>query len=191
LGPAVAVFIAIAAGGLAEIKRLSGARMVASAPDVPALRTGTPDMPAVAVDRVINDGDTITLGGTTLTALVTPGHTKGCTTWTMMTTEDGKPYTVMFYCSTSVVDRLVGNPGYPGIVTDYERTFARFRTLSADVFLSNHPGFFRMEQKRKQMAPGAVNPFVDSGELQRFVTQSEAEFRETLSRESRAVTAQR
>ena len=77
------------------------------------------------------------------------------------------------------------------VVTDYERTFARFRTLSADVFLSNHPGFFRMEQKRKQMAPGAVNPFVDSGELQRFVTQSEAEFRETLSRESRAVTAQR
>jgi metallo-beta-lactamase class B len=172
------------AGGLAELKRLSGAQMVASAADAPALRAGTPDMPAIVVDRVVADGDTLRLGKATLTALITPGHTKGCTTWTMTTTEGGKDYRVMFYCSTSVVDRLVGNVGYPQIVADYERTFARFRTLAADVFLSNHPGFFRMEQKRKQMAPGGPNPFVDPGELQRFVATSEQQFRETLARES-------
>ena len=174
------------AGGLAELKRLSGAQMVASAADAPALRAGSLDMPAIVVDRVVTDGDTVRLGKATLTAHITPGHTKGCTTWTMTTTDGGKDYRVMFYCSTSVVDRLVGNVGYPEIVADYERTFARFRTLQADVFLSNHPGFFRMEQKRKQMAPGGPNPFVDPGELQRFAATSEQQFRETLARESQS-----
>jgi metallo-beta-lactamase class B len=172
------------AGGLAELKRLSGAQMVASAGDAPALRAGAPDMPAIVVDRVVADNETVRLGDTTLTGLVTPGHTKGCTTWTMTTTEGGKDYRVMFYCSTSVVDRLVGNAGYPQIVADYERTFARFRTLSADVFLSNHPGFFRMAQKKKQMTAGGPNPFVDPGELQRFVATSEQDFRAALARES-------
>jgi metallo-beta-lactamase class B len=172
------------AGGLAELKRVSGAQMIASAGDAPMLRAGAPDMPAIVVDRVVTDGETVRLGNTTLTALVTPGHTKGCTTWTMTTTDGGKDYRVMFYCSTSVVDRLVGNAGYPQIVADYERTFARFRTLSTDVFLSNHPGFFRMEQKKRQMTSGAPNPFVDPGELQRFVATSEQDFRATLARES-------
>ena len=91
----------------------------------------------------------------TLTAHITPGHTKGCTTWTMTTTDGGKDYRVMFYCSTSVVDRLVGNAAIRRSSATTSAPFARFRTMSADVFLSNHPGFFRMEQKRKQMAPGA------------------------------------
>ena len=104
-----------------------------------------------------------------------------------MTTSDGtRPYRVLFYCSTSVVDRLVGNTGYPQIVTDYEHTFARYRQMSADVFLANHPGFFEMERKRKAMTPGAPNPFVDPGELQRFVTASERDFREVLTRESQS-----
>jgi len=172
------------AGGLAELKRLSGAQMVASAGDAPALRAGTSDMPAVVIDRVIADGETLHLGGTTLTAIVTPGHTQGCTTWAMTTTDGGREYRVLFYCSTSVVDRLVGNATYPQIVTDYERTFARFRTLSADVFLANHPDFFQMELKRTRTTPGGSNPFVDPAELQRFVATSERAFRETLTRES-------
>ena len=172
------------AGGLAELKRLSGAQVVASAGDAPALRTGTPDMPALTIDRVIGDGDTVRLGGATLTALVTSGHTNGCTTWAMTTTDGGREYRVLFYCSTSVVDRLVGNSQYPQIVADYERTFARVRALSADVFLANHPDFFQMELKKARITPGGPNPFVDPGELQRFVATSERTFRETLTRES-------
>jgi metallo-beta-lactamase class B len=172
------------AGGLAELKRLTGAPMIASGPDASALSAGAEDMPPIVVSRVVADGDTVHLASTALTAHITPGHTKGCTTWTMTTSDGGTPYRVLFYCSTSVVDRLVGNAGYPQIVGDYERTFARFRTMSADVFLSNHPGFFGMERKRKAMTSGAANPFVDSGELQRFVTASERDFREALGRES-------
>ena len=171
------------AGGLAELKRLSGAMMVASDRDAPALRSGSQDMPAVVVDRVIRDGETLRLGDTTLTALVTPGHTKGCTTWTMTTTESGRVYSVIFYCSTSVVDRLVGNTQYPEIVADYERTFSRLRTLSSDVFLGPHPTFFDMETKRKKMNDGAPNPFVDPTELGRSVAQSERQFRLELRKQ--------
>ncbi|HEU0005155.1 MAG TPA: subclass B3 metallo-beta-lactamase, partial [Terriglobia bacterium] len=117
------------AGGLAELKRLSGATMVASAGDAPALRAGGPAMPAVVVDRIVRDGEALRLGDTTLTAHVTPGHTKGCTTWTMTATEKGSTHRVVFYCSTSVVDRLVGNAQYPQIVTDYEHSFRKLRAL--------------------------------------------------------------
>jgi metallo-beta-lactamase class B len=171
------------AGGLAELKRLSGGMMVASDGDAKALRSGSQDMPAVGVDRVIRDGETLQLGDTILMAHVTPGHTKGCTTWTTTTTESGRAYTVIFYCSTSVVDRLVGNTQYPEIVADYERTFARLRTFSSDVFLGPHPGFFDMETKRKKMNDGAPNPFVDPTELGRSVAQSERQFRLELRKQ--------
>jgi metallo-beta-lactamase class B len=174
------------AGGLAELKRLTGAPMIASGPDASTLSAGAEDMPPIVIDRVVDDGDTVQLANATLTAHVTPGHTKGCTTWTMTTSDGVRPYRVLFYCSTSVVDRLLGNARYPQIVGDYERTFARFRTMSADVFLANHPGFFQMERKRKAMASGGANPFVDPGELQRFVATSEQAFRETLARESKS-----
>lgn len=171
------------AGGLAELKRLSGATMVASAGDAPALRAGGPAMPAVVVDRIVGDGDALRLGDTTLTAHVTPGHTKGCTTWTMTATEKGSTHRVVFYCSTSVVDRLVGNAQYPQIVTDYEHSFRKLRALSSDVFLAPHPFFFGLEEKRKRMTEAASNPFVDPAELRRFVENSEREFRSTLNKE--------
>ncbi len=174
------------AGGLAELKRLTGAPMIASGPDASALSAGAEDMPPIVINRVVDDGDTVQLANTTLTAHITPGHTKGCTTWTMTTSDGVRPYRVLFYCSTSVVDRLAGNTGYPQIVVDYEHTFARLRTMSADVFLANHPGFFEMERKRKAMTSGAANPFVDPGELQRFVTTSEQDFREALARPSQS-----
>ncbi|MGH9371261.1 MAG: subclass B3 metallo-beta-lactamase, partial [Vicinamibacterales bacterium] len=164
------------AGGLAELKKLSGAAFVASTGDAEALKSGGPSMPAVDVDRIIKDGDTLTLGDTTLTARVTPGHTKGCTTWTMTATDNGRPRNVLFYCSTSVVDRLVGNTGYPGIVADYERSFTTFRSMKADVFLANHPVFFGLEDKRTRMAVGRPNPFIDPAELGRFVDSSEQQF---------------
>jgi metallo-beta-lactamase class B len=174
------------AGGLAALKRSTRASLVASRGDAPSLEAGSPKQPAVHVDRVIDDGATVELGGTVLTAHVTPGHTKGCTTWTMTTEEAGKKYRVVFYCSTSVVDRLVGNASYPEIVADYERSFPLLRALPCDVFLGPHPEFFRMQSKLEQQKPAGPNPFVDAGELRRFVDASEQKFRETLARERAA-----
>ena len=170
------------AGGLAELKRASGATLVASGGDAEVLKAGSANMPAVVVDRVIADGETVHLGDATLRAVMTPGHTKGCTTWTMTTTESDRPYTVLFYCSTSVVDRLVGNTEYPDIAEDYKRTFERLRGLKADVFLANHAVFFEMHDKRKRAGSSNVNPFVDPGELQRFVRSSEREFLAALAK---------
>lgn len=175
------------AGGLAELKRASGARLVASGGDAPALRSGGQDMPPVTVDRIIGDGESVRLGDTTLTAVVTPGHTKGCTTWTMTATDQGKPRRVVFYCSTSVVDRLVGNEKYPQIVSDYERSFGRLKGLECDVFLGPHPSFFNMAEKVARLKAGgsAVNPFVDSKEMGRYVEVSERGFRTELEKQRR------
>lgn len=170
------------AGGLAELKRASGASMVASAGDAPALRAGGPDMPPVVVDRVVSDGESVKVGDTTVTAVIAPGHTKGCTTWTMTAMDNGKPRRVVFYCSTSVVDRLVGNERYPEIVADYERSFKRLRTLECDVFLGPHPAFFSMAEKVAKMKSG-VNPFIDPKEMSRYVAESEKTFRAELGRQ--------
>jgi metallo-beta-lactamase class B len=171
------------AGGLAALKKATRAKLVASRGDAPALRAGNPEQPAVAVDRVIDDGDTVELGGTVLTAHVTPGHTPGCTSWTTTVTDAGKPYRVVFFCSTSVIDRLVGNRHYPNIVSDYERSFRTLRALPADVFLAPHAEFFDLAAKRERMKRGGPNPFVDAGELARFIQRSEQKFREVLERE--------
>lgn len=171
------------AGGLAALKLKSGARMVASEGDSGTLNTGgggrfTP----VRVDRIVKDNGTVELGGATLTAHVTPGHTKGCTTWSMPVAEGGKIYRVVFYCSTSVVDRLVNNRDYPGIVADYERSFKTLRTMPCDVFLAPHGWFFHLQEKRAKIGGGA-NPFVDPGEMRAYVEQSERDFRGALDRE--------
>lgn len=170
-------------GGLAELQRLSGAPLAASAADGAVLSAGSEDMPAVRVSRTLADGDTIVIGGTVMTAHITPGHTKGCTTWSTVAHEAGRDYKVLFHCSTSVVDTLVGNKGYPGIVADYRRTFERLAELEADVFLGNHPSFFDMAVKRRKMAAGAPNPFVDPSELKRFSERSRAHFEAALNKE--------
>jgi metallo-beta-lactamase class B len=170
-------------GGLAELKKLSGARVIASERDRPVLESakgGAAPFPAVAVDRVIRDKQTVQLGGVTLTAHLTPGHTKGCTTWAMPVTDAGKTYQVVFYCSTSVVDKLVNNSDYPAIVSDYMRSFAELRKMPCDVFLAPHAGFFNLDAKRKQLDAGKLDAFVDPTEMQNFVEASEKEFRQEL-----------
>jgi len=182
-------------GGLAALKRGSGAQMVASAADAEVLESGRqrnysiPDslFPRVKVDRRIGNGDTVQLGGVTLTAVLTPGHTKGCTTWTMPVQELGKTYHVVFYCSTSTPGYpLVNNPRYPEIVSDYEQSFVTLRQLPCDVFLAPHGSFFHLMEKRAEMAKGGPNPFVDSSELRAWVDQSEQEFQEELKAQQTA-----
>jgi len=182
-------------GGLAELKRVSKAQMVASKADAPTLNTGhqlsygkgqsEAQFPAVHVDHVIAEGGTVSLGGITITAHLTPGHTKGCTTWTMPVSEHGKTLQVVFYCSTTVAgNQLIGNPKYPGILADYEHSFAFLRNLPCDVFLGPHPDFFHLAEKERVLKDGDRNAFVDATELKTFVAASEQDFKAELTRQS-------
>ena len=150
------------------------------------------DAPPVKVDRVLADGDTVALGGVVLTAHVTAGHTRGCTTWTMPVLDHGTRHEVIFYCSTSVaLNRLVPEPQYRGIVDDYHKSFERLDAMSADVFLANHKDFFDLWGKRARMRDGAPNPFVDPTELHRFVAGSRAQFESDLAAQAQAAAAAR
>lgn len=186
-------------GGLADLKAATGATLAASEGDRGALESGTYvgseavatfAFKPVVVDRVLQDGDTVELGGMKLTAHLTPGHSPGCTTWTFPLVMDGQARQAMIYCSTSVAaNRLVSadkGPQYPGIVADYEQTFARLKTMSADVFLAPHAEQFGLAGKRAAMEKGEANPFVDPTELPRMVAASEAAFRTELARQQKA-----
>lgn len=181
-------------GGLAALKRDTGAQMVASQADALVLEAGKHgsygagwggSFPAVKVDRIVHDGDTVQLGGVVLTAVLTPGHTKGCTTWLMNTNGGGHSLSVVFYGSTTVPGYpLVHNADYRNIVSDYESSFAKLKKLHADVFLANHAEFFDMEGKLARVKPGAPNPFIDPSEFPNFVAHSEADFNQKLAKQT-------
>jgi len=177
-------------GGLARVKKDTGATLIASVGDKSALEGGfylgseqvkALSAPPVKVDRTVVDGEKLEIGGTTLTANLTPGHTRGCTSWSMPVTDAGKTLQVLFFCSSTVAaNRLVGPPQYPGIVEDYQATFKKARTLKVDVFLGPHPEFFNMQEKRARLRPGAPNPFVDPTAFAAFIERSEADFHQQL-----------
>lgn len=183
------------AGGLAELKRATGAQFYASAGDASVLEAGgngDPSFrepltfPPLKPDHTVRDGEDVSLGGTTMTAHVTAGHTRGCTTWTTSVEEDGKQYHVVFVCSTSVLPSysLVSKPTYPNIARDYENTFRVLRSLPCDVFLASHGSFFDLAGKREAMQRGAkTNPFIDPAGYRAYLDRSEASFREELRRQ--------
>jgi len=179
-------------GGLAKLKADTGAKFIASTGDAPFLESGhipygpssLIDTTPIKVDRKVKDGDRISLGGVTLTANVMPGHTKGCTTWTMPLTEAGVTYKVMFFCSISVAGNpIAGKLAYPTIVDDYRASFARLKKMNADIFLAPHGAQFHMEEKLAKMKPGAPNPFIDAKELPDMVQKAEAAFDKDLARQ--------
>ncbi|HRC85170.1 MAG TPA: subclass B3 metallo-beta-lactamase [Thermoanaerobaculia bacterium] len=182
------------AGGLAELKRRSGARLYAAAGDADLLeRGGRGDFhfgdslafPPVKVDRRLTDGETVELGGTRLVAHLTPGHTRGCTSWsTELAVPGGQPLAVVIVGSMSVPGyTLVGNTAYPEIASDYESSFAKLRALHADIFLAPHGSLFDLEGKwrRLQMGAGVVSPFLDRTELSRYLDRTEKAFRERVA----------
>ena len=124
---------------------------------------------------MLRDGESVTLGGLTLTAHLTPGHTKGCTTWTTTVSSDGRRYSVVFVGGTSVNGgvRLVDNKRHPTIIEDYARTFRVLKELKAEIFLAQHPNMFDMEGKVPRIKPGAPNPFVDPKGYEAFVAENE------------------
>jgi metallo-beta-lactamase class B len=180
------------AGGIAELQHVTGAKFVAIEQEVPGLTAGT-SFPAAKPDRVIHDGDTVTLGGVTMTAHLTPGHTRGCTTWATTVKVSAQTYHVVFVGSASVLPmyKLIDRPGtpatYPGIQQDYEKTFRVLRSLPCDVFLGSHGSFYSLVDKRGVMSksPGQ-NPFIDPWGYQAYILRAEAAFLKELQSEQAA-----
>lgn len=183
-------------GGLAALKKLTGATMVASDGDKMALESGLvpgaeddPNFaaPPVKVDRLIGDGEALILGGVAITARITPGHTRGCTSWTM--TADGRD--ILFFCSATVAaNRLVNPPQYEGVVADYRATFEKTRSWRPDVFLANHPEFFGMEERRARQIAGDDDAFVDADAFHRLMVKLEAAFEKALVEQTAAASGE-
>jgi metallo-beta-lactamase class B len=142
--------------GDALVKQMTGAHVMAMAEDVPALRAMKPGGKEHPIDKVLHDGDTVALGGVTLVAHLTAGHTPGATTWTMRTIEGGKSYDVVFFTSLRS-----GATVPPEAAAMFDRSFALVRTLPCDVPLGDHPAEYRMQEKYATLKSGAPNPFVD------------------------------
>ena len=177
--------------GDALVKQLTGATVMAMEQDVPALRNMRPGGKEHPIDRVLHDGDLVTLGGTTLTAYLTAGHTKGCTSWGLDVREDGKTYRALIICSFGVNDgyRLVGNEDYPSIAADYVATFAKARSLPVDVFLGSHGFFYGLAEKYEALRnrrAGQPNPFVDHAGYLAHIDAQEKRFETMLAEQRRA-----
>jgi metallo-beta-lactamase class B len=140
------------------------------------------------VDRVLHDGDEVKLDATVLVAHLTPGHTKGCTTWTMKVAENGKTYNVVIIGSPNVNPgyKLVDNSTYPQIAADYERMWRVLKSLSCDIFLGAHGAYFGLEEKYPLIKAGSASPFVDPKGFKKFIAQKEHDFRAELSRQKLA-----
>ena len=165
-----------AATGL--IKKDTGAKLMVMDADAPSEESTARGRPGAKVDRVLHDGDTIELGGSKLTAKLTPGHTKGCTTWTMQVQEGGRTLNAVIIGSPNVNPGyiLVGNTKYPQIAQDYVKTFAVLKSLPCDIFLGAHGAYFGMLAKYEKMKPGGPNPFIDPEGYRAYVSEREGAF---------------
>jgi metallo-beta-lactamase class B len=181
-------------GGFAEMKQASGAQMIAGEADKPLLEGGYYPgqreetllaFPPVTVDRTVREGDTVSVGDVALTARATPGHSPGCTSWEFNVKDGDATRSVLIFCSGTVaLNRLVGNPTYPGIVDDYGKTFARAKEMKVDVLLAPHPEMYKMQEKRAKLADGAPNPFVNPGEFNDYAATLEKAFEDALAKQT-------
>jgi metallo-beta-lactamase class B len=185
------------AAGLAALKKAApGAKLYASAPDGPIIADGGRGDPflkgarfeyePVKPDVTLADGQKVAFGGWTLTAHVTGGHTKGCTTWTFPVTVAGKVRQAQVHCSSSVLPgyKLGKTETYPGQTADYEKSFATWKSLPCDVFLASHASFFGLAAKKQALDAGKLDAFVDPAGCKAFYAKQEAAFRAELKRQN-------
>ena len=183
--------------GSAMIKRETGAKYMVMDADVSVVESGgktdfqygaSTRYPPAKVDRILHDGDEVQLGGAVLVAHLTPGHTKGCTTWTMQVTEGGKTYNVVIIGSPNINPgyKLVNNAAYPEIAEDYERTWRVLKSLPCDIFLGAHGDYFGLQDKYARMKPGGANPFIDPDGYKEYVAQKEQDFNAELAKQQAA-----
>ena len=183
--------------GSAKIKELTGAKYMVMDADVPVVESGgktdfqygnTPSSlyPPTKVDRVLHDGDEVKLGDATLVAHLTPGHTKGCTTWTMKVKDGAKTYDVVIVGSPNVNPgyKLVANARYPTIVQDFEETFRVMKELPCDIFLGAHGSYFDLDAKYPKLNAGDATAFVDPAGYKAYIAERERAFRAALAKQS-------
>jgi metallo-beta-lactamase class B len=179
------------AGGMARLKADTGAALASTEGERYALEKGVYpgsedrkdfDFPPVKVDRIVKDGEVVDVGGVRFTAHLTPGHTKGCTTWTWPVKDrDGATHTAIDFCSASVAANSLAPEQYPGMVADYQRTFRIASSIPGDLFLAPHNEQFGMTAKRARLGQGGPNPFIDRAGYDRLIASQKAAFESALA----------
>ena len=181
-------------GGHAAMKKLTGARVMAIKQDADALEAGKDLSPLgdegwtpVKVDRVLKDGDTVSLGGTTLRATWAPGHTPGCTVWTTMVPDGGRSYSVaIFGCGgPNAGVKLVGNQRFPTLVDDTMATFRKLKMLRPDIYVSGHPQMLFAGKIDRMKANERPHPLLDSASQawMRMLDDAQATFEKRVAAE--------
>jgi metallo-beta-lactamase class B len=182
--------------GSAQIIKMTGAKYEVMDADVPVVEAGGHNdfnyaqdkdlwFAPTHVDRTLHDGDTVSLGGTTLTANKTAGHTKGTTTWTLDGTEGGRVLHVVIVGSPNVNPgyKLVGNTAYPQIADDYRHEFRVLKSLRCDIFLGAHGGYFGMKSKYQRWKSGDRNAFIDPEGYKSYISDREHAFEAEYKRQ--------
>jgi len=167
--------------GDALVKQLTGAQVMVMAEDVPALQAMKPGGKEHPIDKVLHDGEAVTLGDTTLVAHLTAGHTPGCTTWTMKAREAGKTYNVVINCSLRPPAMLT-----PPLVDAFNRSFKLVRSLPCDVQLGDHPSQYNMQEKYAKLQNRGRNPFIDAASCKIEADIEEAMFQAILAEQQKA-----
>lgn len=166
--------------GDAAVKERTGAQVMVMAEDVPALQAMKPGGKEHPIDKTLRDGEPVMLGGTTLVAHLTAGHTRGCTTWTMTAQEGGRNYNVIFACSLRAPGTVT-----PAVEGEFTRTFKVVRSLPCDVPLGDHPAQYNMHAKHARLKAGAPNPFIDAANCTLEADIQEAMYRATLDEQEK------
>jgi metallo-beta-lactamase class B len=167
--------------GDALVKQMTGAQVMAMAEDVPALQAMKPGGKEHPIDKVLRDGEQVTLGGVTLVAHLTAGHTRGCTTWTTTAQEGGRTYNVMIGCSLRPPAALT-----PEIINEFNRSLKTVRALPCDVQLGDHGAQYNMQEKYAKLKAGAPNPFIDPASCTLEADVQEAMFKAVLAEQQQA-----
>ncbi len=183
--------------GSAQMLRLTGAKYYVMAQDVSVVQSGgktdfnyaadtSMHFPPSHVDRILHDGDTVSLGGTTLTAHLTAGHTKGTTTWTLGEPDHGRTLHVVIVGSPNVNPgyKLVGNKQYPQIASDFRHQFQVLGSLPCDIFLGAHGSYFGMKEKYARWKAGDHDAFIDPAGYKAYVADREEAFEAELKKQS-------